>query len=78
MTKNSCIKSRKVYSGHWWYNKRTVTVKWCKKYQHQQMYIILVKCGRHGAKESACIALETEEEELAEQNRLLEKLNAKM
>ena len=36
-------KSTKVSSGHWRYNRKT-TVKWCKKYQHQQKYVVLVKC----------------------------------
>jgi len=34
------IKSRKVYSGHWRYNRRTA--KWCKKYHHQRKYVVLV------------------------------------
>ena len=40
--KNDWIKSRKVYSGHWRYNRRTA--KWCKKCQHQQKYVVLAKC----------------------------------
>ena len=43
MREKGSNKSTKVYFGHWRYDRKT-TVKWWKKYQHQQKYFVLVKC----------------------------------
>jgi len=52
-------------------------VKWYKKYQHLEKYVTLVKCVEDFVRRKE-IALEIEEYELAEQNRLFEKFYAEV
>jgi len=70
------IKSRKVYSGHWRYNRRTA--KWCKKNTNTakstSFWLSMWKVWCKGKR----ISLEIEEYETAELNRLLEKFCAEV